>query len=133
MAIAHFGVGMFAIGASGVESYKIEKDVALKPGGSYAIAGYEFRFVNASDVRGPNYDAVEALVEVTPRRPVADGAAASEAAFLGAADRQQPGRDLGELVARPVRGHGQSARRAAPGACASNTSRWCATSGWARW
>jgi len=56
---------MFAIGASGVESFKIEKDVALKPGGSYAIAGYEFRFVNAVDVRGPNYDAVQALVEVT--------------------------------------------------------------------
>ena len=31
MSIAHLGVGMFAIGASGVESYKIEKDVALKP------------------------------------------------------------------------------------------------------
>jgi cytochrome c-type biogenesis protein CcmF len=65
MAIAHFGVGMFAIGASGVESYKIEKDVALKPGGSFAIAGYDFRFVDAADVRGPNYDAVQALVEVT--------------------------------------------------------------------
>jgi cytochrome c-type biogenesis protein CcmF len=65
MAIAHLGVGMFAIGASGVESYKIEKDVALKPGGSYIIAGYDFRFVNTTDVRGPNYDAVEALVQVT--------------------------------------------------------------------
>jgi cytochrome c-type biogenesis protein CcmF len=65
MCIAHFGVGMFAIGASGVESYKIEKDVALKPGGSFSIAGYDFRFVNAVNVRGPNYDAVEALVEVT--------------------------------------------------------------------
>jgi cytochrome c-type biogenesis protein CcmF len=65
MAIAHAGVGMFAIGASGVESYKIEKDVALKPGMSYAIAGYEFRFVKAFDVRGPNYDAVQATIEVT--------------------------------------------------------------------
>jgi cytochrome c-type biogenesis protein CcmF len=65
MSIAHLGVGMFAIGASGVESYKIEKDVALKPGGSFKIAGYDFRFVNAVDVKGPNYDAVEALVEVT--------------------------------------------------------------------
>src|ERR1700681_3523374 len=65
MCIAHFGVGMFAIGASGVESYKIEKDVALKPGGNFVIAGYDFRFVNAVNVRGPNYDAVEALVEVT--------------------------------------------------------------------
>jgi cytochrome c-type biogenesis protein CcmF len=65
MSVAHLGVGLFAIGASGVESYKIEKDVALKPGGTFAIAGYDFRFVNATDVRGPNYDAVEALVEVT--------------------------------------------------------------------
>jgi cytochrome c-type biogenesis protein CcmF len=65
MSIAHFGIGMFAIGASGVESYKIEKDVALKPGGSYSIAGYDFKFVSARDVTGPNYDAVEAVVQVT--------------------------------------------------------------------
>jgi cytochrome c-type biogenesis protein CcmF len=65
MCIAHLGVGMFAIGASGVESYKIEKDVSLKPGASFLIAGYSFKFVSTSDVRGPNYDAVEALVEVT--------------------------------------------------------------------
>ncbi|MDP8985816.1 MAG: heme lyase CcmF/NrfE family subunit [Pseudomonadota bacterium] len=72
MAIAHLGVGLFAIGASGVESYKVEKDVALEPGGSFAIAGYDFRFVNATDVRGPNYDAVQALVEVTKAgKPVA--------------------------------------------------------------
>jgi cytochrome c-type biogenesis protein CcmF len=72
MVIAHAGVGIFAIGASGVESYKIEKDVALKPGGTYTIAGYMFRFVNAVDVRGPNYDATQALVEVTRGgRPVA--------------------------------------------------------------
>ncbi len=65
MSLAHLGVGMFAIGASGVESYKIEKDVALKPGGSFAIAGYDFKFIAAVNVRGPNYDAVEATVAVT--------------------------------------------------------------------
>jgi cytochrome c-type biogenesis protein CcmF len=65
MAIAHLGVGMFAIGASGVESYKIEKDVALKPGASFAIAGYEFKFLSSATVRGPNYDAVQATVAVT--------------------------------------------------------------------
>jgi cytochrome c-type biogenesis protein CcmF len=64
MCIAHLGVGVFAIGASGVESYKIEKDVALKPGGNFTIAGYDFKFVAAADVRGPNYDAVQAVVEV---------------------------------------------------------------------
>ena len=72
MAIAHIGIGMFAIGASGVESYKIEKDVALKPGGSFVIAGYDFKFLAATEVRGPNYDAVEALVEITKDgKPVA--------------------------------------------------------------
>src|SRR5271155_5189004 len=72
MCIAHFGVGMFAIGASGVESYKIEKDVALKPGSSYSIAGYDFHFLSTADVTGPNYDAVEALMEVTrDGKPVA--------------------------------------------------------------
>ena len=72
MAIAHIGIGMFAIGASGVESYKIEKDVALKPGGSFLIAGYNFKFLAATEVRGPNYDAVEALMEITKGgKPVA--------------------------------------------------------------
>jgi cytochrome c-type biogenesis protein CcmF len=65
MSIAHLGVGMFAIGASGVESYKIEKDVAMKLGGSYAIAGYDFKFASATNVRGPNYDAVQGTIEVT--------------------------------------------------------------------
>jgi cytochrome c-type biogenesis protein CcmF len=65
MSIAHLGVGMFAIGASGVESYKIEKDVSLKPGGSFRIAGYDFKFLSAANVRGPNYDAVQAEVQVT--------------------------------------------------------------------
>ncbi len=65
MAIAHFGVGMFAIGASGVESYKIEKDVALKPGSSFVISGYTFKYIDSKPVQGPNYDAVQARVEVS--------------------------------------------------------------------
>ncbi len=66
MAIAHLGVGMFAIGASGVESYKIEKDVALKPGGSFTDRGLRLSLRQRRRMcAGPNYDAVEALVEVT--------------------------------------------------------------------
>ena len=65
MSIAHLGVGVFAIGASGVESYKIEKDVGLKPGASFNIAGYDFKFVNTAKVTGPNYDAVQATVLVS--------------------------------------------------------------------
>jgi len=65
MSIAHLGVGLFAIGASGVESYKIEKDIAMKPGDHYVAAGYDFHFISAAEVPGPNYDAVEGTVEVT--------------------------------------------------------------------
>jgi cytochrome c-type biogenesis protein CcmF len=67
MVVAHLGVGMFAVGASGVESYKIEKDVALKPGMHYSIAGYDFHFVGATNVTGPNYDAVRGTIEITRR------------------------------------------------------------------
>jgi cytochrome c-type biogenesis protein CcmF len=59
MAIAHFGVGLFTLGITGVESYRIEKDISLAPGQSATIAGYEFKFVGVKNVTGPNYTAVE--------------------------------------------------------------------------
>ena len=65
MTVAHFGIGMFAIGVSCVDTYKIEKDVALKPGATFSIAGYDFKFLDSSNVQGPNYEAVQALVEVS--------------------------------------------------------------------
>ena len=65
MAIAHFGVGLFVIGVTGVVSYKVEKDVSLAPGESTEIAGYEFKYLGAKPVAGPNYEATEARVIVT--------------------------------------------------------------------
>ncbi|HVC02897.1 MAG TPA: heme lyase CcmF/NrfE family subunit [Steroidobacteraceae bacterium] len=71
MTIAHIGVGMFAIGVSGASTYKIEKDVALHPGQTFSIAGYDFKFVSTSNVFGPNYEAVQGLIRVTrDGRPV---------------------------------------------------------------
>jgi cytochrome c-type biogenesis protein CcmF len=64
MAIAHFGVGMFTMGITGLESYRIEKDVGMGPGDSVEIAGYEFKFVGTKPVRGPNYDSIEATVHI---------------------------------------------------------------------
>lgn len=65
MALAHLGIGLFTIGVTAVENYKVEKDVALKPGSSFAIGDYRFRYVDARPVKGPNYDAVQAKVEVS--------------------------------------------------------------------
>jgi cytochrome c-type biogenesis protein CcmF len=64
MTIAHLGVGMFALGVSGTQTYKVEKDVAMKPGQTFSIAGYDYKFVSTKNVAGPNYEAVQALVEV---------------------------------------------------------------------
>ena len=60
MTVAHLGVAMFCIGVTVVQSYRIEKDVALKPGESYELHGYKFAFDSLSQVAGPNYDAVQA-------------------------------------------------------------------------
>jgi len=65
MAIAHFGVGVWLLGVTGVCSYKVEKDVSLAPGESTEIAGYTFKFLEMHKVQGPNYDADEARILIT--------------------------------------------------------------------
>ncbi|TAK55508.1 MAG: heme lyase CcmF/NrfE family subunit [Gammaproteobacteria bacterium] len=73
MSLAHFGLGLTTFGITGVESFRIERDIALAPGESAELAGYEFRLVGLrSGVRGPNYVATEAEVAVSSAgRPVA--------------------------------------------------------------
>jgi cytochrome c-type biogenesis protein CcmF len=73
MAVAHFGIGLFVIGVSGVASYKIEKDVSMGPGDTTTIAGYDFRFLSTNDAVGPNYLAREAHVAISRAgQPVAE-------------------------------------------------------------
>jgi len=65
MTLAHIGVGVFAIGVTVVQTYKIEKDIALQPGATVELEGYTFQFNGTREVKGPNYDAVEAEVAIT--------------------------------------------------------------------
>jgi cytochrome c-type biogenesis protein CcmF len=65
MSIAHFGVGLFTIGVTAVESYKIERDLVMRPGDATEIAGYRFAFASLRNVTGPNYDAVEGEFSIT--------------------------------------------------------------------
>ncbi|MGA1640569.1 MAG: heme lyase CcmF/NrfE family subunit [Steroidobacteraceae bacterium] len=65
MTLAHFGVGLFTLGVTGVESYRIERDLSLAPGESATLMGYDFRFEGTREVQGPNYAAVEGLFTVT--------------------------------------------------------------------
>ncbi len=65
MSLAHIGLGVFVLGATTVETYKIEKDLSLSNGQSTQIAGYEFTLLNTTPVAGPNYDAIQGTVRIT--------------------------------------------------------------------
>jgi cytochrome c-type biogenesis protein CcmF len=65
MTIAHIGVGLFAIGVTVTQTYRIEKDIALRPGESVTMQGYQFDFKSTKQVQGPNFEAVESEVVVT--------------------------------------------------------------------
>ncbi|MBA3581421.1 MAG: heme lyase CcmF/NrfE family subunit [Gammaproteobacteria bacterium] len=55
MCLAHFGVGVFIIGAMAATTYKVEEDVKMYPGDTYLLAGYLFRFDGMDQREGPNY------------------------------------------------------------------------------
>jgi cytochrome c-type biogenesis protein CcmF len=65
MTVAHIGVGLFCIGVTVVQSYRIEKDIALKPGQTVEMQGYTFHFDSLEHVAGPNWDAEQAHFRVT--------------------------------------------------------------------
>jgi cytochrome c-type biogenesis protein CcmF len=58
MSIAHIGLGVLVIAVTSVESFTVERDVALARGESTRLGAYEFRFDAIGPVEGPNYDGV---------------------------------------------------------------------------
>ena len=64
MSVAHFGVGVFVIGVAIVSAFSIEADVSLRPGETTTVAGYDFELRELRNVQGPNYQAIEGVVEV---------------------------------------------------------------------
>jgi len=65
MTVAHIGVGVFAIGVTVTQTYRVEKDIALTPGQSATLQGYTFEFRSTRPVEGPNFDAIESEIVVT--------------------------------------------------------------------
>jgi cytochrome c-type biogenesis protein CcmF len=65
MCVAHFGVGLFALGVTGAQSYTAERDVSLAPGEAAEVGGYRFQFGGTRPVSGPNWQALEGSVEIT--------------------------------------------------------------------
>jgi cytochrome c-type biogenesis protein CcmF len=64
MHVAHFGVGVFMLGATITSAFNFERDFSAKPGETIEAAGYQFVFNAVREVPGPNYIAEEGEFEV---------------------------------------------------------------------
>ncbi|MGB5164972.1 MAG: heme lyase CcmF/NrfE family subunit [Woeseiaceae bacterium] len=64
MSIAHLGVGVFTLGVTMVSAFNVETDRALSPGGIIEVAGFEFEMRELRNVKGPNYSAIEASIDI---------------------------------------------------------------------
>lgn len=62
-ALAHIGVGITVLGLCGMSQAQ-QAIVEVKPGQTQELAGYNWTLTGAHDVKGPNYDAVVADIEV---------------------------------------------------------------------
>ncbi|MGM9490168.1 heme lyase CcmF/NrfE family subunit [Ideonella sp. YS5] len=65
MWVAHLGVAAFIVGVTTVRTYEAERDVRMRIGETAEVGGYTFRFLGVADAPGPNYQAVQARIEVT--------------------------------------------------------------------
>jgi cytochrome c-type biogenesis protein CcmF len=65
MTVAHIGLGIFVLSVTTVESFTLERDVALGQGERAVVGNYEFRFNGVKPIEGPNYNGVEGTVVVT--------------------------------------------------------------------
>ncbi len=64
MCVAHLGMGLFVLGATIVSAFGVESDQAMKPGESLEVAGLEFEMREVLQVQGPNYSAIEGVIEI---------------------------------------------------------------------
>jgi cytochrome c-type biogenesis protein CcmF len=118
MLIAHLGFAICVTGVVATSQYSVERDLRMSPGDTQEVAGYEFKFVEVTQVRGPNFTADEARIEVSrddvivanllpqKRRYLATGSVMTEAAI-------DPGlfRDLYVAMGEPIGNDGAWAMR----------------------
>ncbi|RCV88897.1 heme lyase CcmF/NrfE family subunit [Billgrantia montanilacus] len=72
MHLAHVGLALIVVAIAMVNTYEVERDVRMQPGQTESAAGFDFTLLRMETVRGPNWDADQAVVNVTrDGRPVA--------------------------------------------------------------
>ena len=64
MALAHFGIAVFLVGALLVEAQVQQREIAMKPGETLTLGRDSFRFDGVQQLQGPNYVASRGSIEV---------------------------------------------------------------------
>ena len=64
MQVAHLGVLICVLGIAGTSALSLERDVAMTIGDSVEVQGYDFYLVDFEDIKGPNYDATRATIQI---------------------------------------------------------------------
>ncbi len=65
MLLAHLGIAVFVVGVTLVKGYESEKDVRMESGDTVEVGGYVFRMEGVEAIKGPNYLASRATMQVT--------------------------------------------------------------------
>ena len=65
MLLAHFGIAVFIVGVTVVSSFSSENDVRMEPGDSATVAGYSVRLEQVQQIKGPNYKASRATLQLS--------------------------------------------------------------------
>ena len=60
MIIAHMGIGFFVLGATLTTTLDTEKDLQMQVGESLILSGYEFTFQSIKDIKGSNFEGMQA-------------------------------------------------------------------------
>ena len=109
MCLAHFGVGVFILGATVVSAYTVETDVPARAGDRFELGGYEIVFRGVRPVEGPNYVAQEGEFELRKDGRVVNVLASQQrtynvqqSAMTEAAIDTRLGRDVFIALSKPL-------------------------------
>jgi cytochrome c-type biogenesis protein CcmF len=65
MQLAHLGIAVFIFGVAMVKTYEESKDVKMQVGSTVAVGGYSFELMQINEVKGANYVAARAIMNVS--------------------------------------------------------------------
>ena len=117
MCLAHFGVGVFILGATYVSTYTVETEVSARPGEHFQVGGYDFLLRGVKPVETANYTGEEGEFEVRKNGRLVTVLASQQRVYkvqqtptTEAAIDSRIGRDVFVALSKPVGDNAWAAR-----------------------